>query len=474
MKMKKQFKVLAIALSLLLLVTACIGIGVSAEGEEKSLKVISQNVAYSEQMYLYYAVFFENVDTDGMVLNVYTANPDTSAAEPIATVSYHEEVVIDGANGETYTCRAFRTPGVALKNLATKFYVQAVAEDGTKSAVKSYSVVEYFNEMIYNADSDEKIEAYRKMLEAGDAAQYILDYYPNGNKNDIPSNYEYIIVNDGTANGAKKGVYLPGESVELDYIGTDGAKCYNLVDFDGKVIGSAALDGSFTVSESVVCVPNYSFRGSGKYVGNGDTLNYTGVTATQISESGKITASAGNATIDGTGNFDASVVDVDSNNAYKVKNGANSGEATHKIASDTLGTKYVFETDIMLESGSSSRSGKEIFQFIGTIDGSANWWGVGMPSIVLETVDGVTTYKIKAGDASVDIELGEWFNLRVEVDNSGTTGNPIRYYVNGELISTGTNSKATTAWRYVKIWSPGSAHGVLYLDNTFFSAVTAE
>ena len=474
--MKKQTKIVATLLSLLLLVTACVGIAVSADGE-KALTVISQNVEYADNLHLYYAVYPENVDVDGLVLNVYTENPDVNAeAEILATVANHEEVVLADSEGTTYTCRAFKTPGVALKNMATKFYVQAVAADGTKSPVKSYSVVEYFNEMIYNAEDEADVAAYEKMLAAGDAAQHLLDYYPNGNKNDIPTNYKYIVVKDGTVNGAKKGLFLAGETVTVNYTGTEGAKCWNLVGFDGNVVGSASLNGSFAVSDSVVCTPSNSFRGSGKYASNVKALSFTGTTATDVSQimvgdgnkNQKLSATQ-NGTLDGGGSYDATIVTVDNDSALKIKS-ASSAESTHRIAADKVGTKYVFETDMMLESGSTTRSDKVVFQFIGTIDGSANWWGITSPSIKATTTDGVTTYTFVAGDASYEIALGEWFNFRLELDNTGSSGNAVRYYINGELLLEKTNTQTTTALRYIKIWSPGSSGGVLYLDNTYYSA----
>jgi hypothetical protein len=125
---------------------------------------------------------------------------------------------------------------------------------------------------------------------------------------------------------------------------------------------------------------------------------------------------------------------------------------------------------MMLESGSTTRSDKVVFQFIGTIDGSANWFGITSPAIKAATVDGVTTYTFVAGDNSREIKLGEWFNLRIEIDNTGANGNAVRYYIDGELILENTNSKTTTALRYIKIWSPGNSGGVLYLDNTYYSA----
>ena len=192
------------AISLLLLVATCVGITAFADGE-KSLTVVSQNVEYADNLHLHYAVYPENVDIDGLVLNVYAEDPTVNEnAQLLAEVSAYGELVLPDASGASYTCRAFKTPGVALKNMTARFYVQAVAKDGTESPVKSYRVAEYFNEMMFGADSED-IADYKKMLAAGDAAQRLLNYYPNDNKNDVPTNYAYVKVTDGAVSG---GIHL--------------------------------------------------------------------------------------------------------------------------------------------------------------------------------------------------------------------------------------------------------------------------
>ena len=496
--MKKQSKIIALVLSLLLLVVACVGITAYAnEGEvesEKSLAIISQNVSYSEKMYLYFAVYFENVDTDGLVLNVYSADPDKNAgAELLATVTEHEEAVIpDVANGTSYTCRAFETPGVALKNLATEYFVQAVAKDGTKSAVRRYSVVEYLNEMIFLSKNADEIAAYKKLLAAGDAAQYLLNYYPNDNENDVATNYAYVKVTDGIVTGEyKKGTYLVGEEISLTYTGTEDIKSWKLLDANGELVAQIAVDKSFTVSKSVLCVPSNEeppVRGTGVYANDANTLTFTNVTATQLSEmlldykNGsnnvyKFSAASSSAiltdksTIDGTGNINASMGVVDNDNALKIQKSGLSGESYYAIASDAVGSgKYVFETDIMIEGGRSDRSNDVIFTFYPSVSGSNNTNAeIGVAQILEK--DGVYTLKL-GSSKSVEIKTGEWFNFRLEVEDTSSAGNAVRYYVNGELVYEKTNSLNTSVLRYMKIHTALDAIGTMYLDNTYFSRVT--
>lgn len=476
--MKKHSKIIALALSLLMLVVACFGITVFAsdsEGEsEKSLAIISQNVAYSEKMYLYFAVYYENVDTEGLVVEVYSSNPvENSDAQLLETVTEHEEVVIpDVANDTSYTCRAFKTLGVALKNMSTKFYVQAVAKDGTKSAVKCYSVVEYFNEMMFGADAEE-IAAYKKLLAAGDAAQYLLNYYPNDNKNDVATNYAYIKVTDGVVSGgSNKAVYLKGEELSLTYNGTEDIKTWNLVGVDGAVVKTIAVGKSFNVTESVICVPSTEelpIRGSGVYADNENTLTFAGVTATDIKDSGKFVVGTGSPTFEGTGDENASVVVKDGNNALKITNTTSSSSATYyalKSANGMSGGAYVFETDIYISSATSTRSGNAFIVFADAMNTSANYNSTHTTSLTV--VDGKYQLSINGTDVATDIAAGEWFTYRIEYDNCSTAGGEVRHYVNGELIGKSSMKFATTSFQYIRIGLMDKSTCEVYLDNTCF------
>ena len=478
--MKKQSKIIALALSLLLLIVACVGITVSATESEsdKSLTIISQNVAYSEKMYLYFAVYSDGVDTEGLVLNVYSSDPDKNAdAQLLATVTKHEEVVIpDAANDTSYTCRAFATPGVALKNLATEFYVQAVALDGTKSPVRRYSVVEYLNEMIFTADSAEKIEAYEKILAAGDAAQYLLNYYPNDNKNDFATNYAYVKVTDGIVTGEyRKGTYLIGEEISLTYTGSEDIKSWQLLNRDGEVVAVIAAGKSFTVSESVICVPSTEappVRGTGLYSDNANTINYTGTTATALKDAGKFVVGSGSPSFEGSNDENASVVTKDGDSALKISNKTSSGSATYyalKSANGTSSGDYIFETDIYIESATSTRSNKGFLAFGDGKDAgnAANY----TPTVIFTVDNGKYQIVVNGTSVATDIACGEWFNFRIEYDDCNTSGAAIRYYVNGTLIGTSKNKGATTAFGFIRVGLLDNSTCEVYLDNTIFMTI---
>ena len=124
----------------------------------------------------------------------------------------------------------------------------------------------------------------------------------------------------------------------------------------------------------------------------------------------------------------------------------------------------------MIEGGRSDRSNDVIFTFYPSVSGSNNTNAeIGVAQILEK--DGVYTLKL-GGSKSVEIKTGEWFNFRLEVEDTSSAGNAVRYYVNGELVYEKTNSLNTSVLRYMKIHTALDAIGTMYLDNTYFSRVT--
>jgi hypothetical protein len=144
-----------------------------------------------------------------------------------------------------------------------------------------------------------------------------------------------------------------------------------------------------------------------------------------------------------------------------------------------VGNKYVFETDMMIGYGSSSRSAREILQiFCSDRDNATESFGSsGIPGIRLKAtpVEGVVTYAITNGtDIIKELEVGEWINVRYEFEDWSTVGSSIKVYVNGELAVDTVTKKTTTSFRWIRFWMPLDSASEIYLDNTYFSAVTAE
>ena len=432
--MKNYSKIIIAILSLVLLTVCMFGITVSAdeaEGEKK-LTVISQNVAYAEKMYLYYAVYPENVDVKDMVLNVYTENPDVNSSAPItATVKNATDVTIS-ENGTDYNCRAFCTPGVALKDLSKVFYVQAVAVDGTKSAVKRYSVVEYLNEMIYTVTDSAKKAAYGDILAAGDAAQLLLDHYPNGN-NDKATNYNYVKVVDGKiSDGFKKGVYLTDSSIKITYTGSDSSlNGWKITSLESGTSETVAFADDVTIKESVIIEPTkLSYQpGNGRYYSSlsGSYLCYN------------FNGNDGQA-LNGASNYGTATLET------------RGGVAVLERTKEEWKTEHFYYSRTTNEfPGDSSNATCKVFEFdwkIGGFDlGSNNERQMfrldGNDYIKLyKNSDGVT-YSLGKADTAA-IAKDEWCNVRLEFYNvSGTKY--VQIYVNDDYACTQTvNDKTNT------------------------------
>ena len=216
-------------------------------------------------------------------------------------------------------------------------------------------------------------------------------------------------------------------------------------------------------------------RGEGTKVDEDITFDYTGTTATELNSAGKL-VNTGSATIDGTG-ITATVDSANGDAALHLSHSsdASGSEGYFNIKSDVIGKNtYVFETDIMFTSATSSRSGSEFLQLMSSnaSTGASSFWG-GMPGMSLKatTVDGVKTYSVVVGETEVAVDAGEWFNIRYEFDDWKTTGNEIRVYVNDVLVHTATNTKTTTAFYFIRVFMPKNSTAEVYLDNTFFGAI---
>ena len=420
--MKRNSKILVFILAFTLLIGSAFCFGALADEEPaKKLTVISQNVEYSDTLYLYYAVYPENVDTEGLKLEIYTSNP-TGEATPVATVTESTEVTITDTDSTEYVCRAFKSPGIALKDMSTQLYVKAVAADGTESSVRRYSVVEYFNEMSFTTEDEDKSAAYRDMLKAGDAAQLILNHYPNEDANDYASNYKYVTVTDGTlADGFDRGVYLTGTSVTPEYNGSDatntGWTVENLMTGETEYV---AFGSAITLDAHVSLTPTIKpyERGEGYYWNNqptgAKTVNYS--SPASLNGLGGSTASVTGTNVDGVGHFEK-IVDANSGTEAFFNYGYNRSELGNIEGANCNVVEFDFKMNKVLYRTD----------------------GAGIKTIRLSGSDYVLFYRNAEGTAysigvagAANIGIDEWCNIRIEVyAPSGTQTNKIaKIYVN--------------------------------------------
>lgn len=442
--MKRNSKILVFILAFSLLIGSAFCFAATADEEPaKKLTVISQNVEYSDTLYLYYAVYPENVDTEGLKLEIYTSNP-TGEATPVATVTESTEVTITDTDSTEYVCRAFKSPGIALKDMSTQLYVKAVAADGTESSVRRYSVVEYFNEMSFTTEDESKSAAYRDMLKAGDAAQLILNHYPNEDENDYASNYKYVTVTDGTlADGFDRGVYLTGTSVTPEYNGADATKTgwtvENLMTGETEYVafGSAiVLDAHVSLTPAT---KPYE-RGEGLYwtnsslrEGNPRAYNFNGTLT-----AGKLNGQS--STTIGTGTYTDGAATLEKIASGEVSFYYNHGNYDTMCGSGELGvanaTCHIYEFDY---------KASELVDKATMFRLDSDWVRVYLNS------DG-ETFSVGAKDTA-SVKAGEWFNVRFEVYHSvGTNGATVaKIFVNNKYVATQELTTTKTSGTYSRL-----------------------
>ena len=262
MNKSKLSKILVPVLALALLIGAMVGVTASAN-ENTTPEIASMNVAYSSQLYLYYAVpvIDDNADgiNDNVVLNVYA---DAECAKLLYSANGKVETIAALGGGQYYV---YITSGVAAKELNTPEYVQAVnTETGAKSAVVEYSVEKYLYTKLYNEgyalmteeDGEEFIRRtlYYDLLKYGSTAQQL--FTPNAADKIADGNY--IGTKDGIV---ESGFYNAGAKVSLKSTNVDIIG-WNYAQFTaaGELIESAyAANGSVvTLSGQISAIPVYN------------------------------------------------------------------------------------------------------------------------------------------------------------------------------------------------------------------------
>lgn len=224
--MKKSSKIITATLAAITVIFAAMAITVSADTETKP-EIISQNVAYTGDFALMYAVDPATV-TAPVTLNIYEAEPtETSTAKYTFTSSATTPAETSGLDIDAYI---FIANGTAAKDMTKVYYAQVVGADGTKSAVKRYSVTEYLYERLADSTITSKQEAlYESVIDFGDKA---IDLLAAGNP--LVSDYKYVTIDGGTLDGTyDAGIYLKNDTVNpqaegvTSWTASDGTKVAN-------------------------------------------------------------------------------------------------------------------------------------------------------------------------------------------------------------------------------------------------------
>ncbi len=189
---------------------------VSANDEnEIVLNVYKNNISYSSEIFILYAVEYENIDLDNNEISMLffdeEENEYVKGNEFYVTYSKGLEEV------EGKECLIFYSYGLAAKEMTDYVYSRLYVNiDGVDyySEINRYSVLEYVYEIKeYKELSEEEIEFFDNMLAYGASAQKIFDYKEETLAND---NYYKINVTNGfLEKGFNFGLYQLNEKISL-------------------------------------------------------------------------------------------------------------------------------------------------------------------------------------------------------------------------------------------------------------------
>jgi len=193
---------------------------VAATAETPAVYIESKNVAYSESLYLLFAVSYEGFDraeNDIMMLFWDKEQTDYTVANGTGVTTQYVETI----NGKD--CKIFYSRGIAAKEMAESIYCRAYAEvDGEiyYSDVEKYSVVDYVYEMREGSLTANQEAAFTAMLDYGAAAQNLFAY--NTDRLANATFYTVSVANGTLEDGTTMGRYVANSTVTMTAEATKG------------------------------------------------------------------------------------------------------------------------------------------------------------------------------------------------------------------------------------------------------------
>ena len=262
MKKTKFLKVLAPIVALGLLIGALVGVSASANetapASDVAPEIISMNVEYGSELYLYYAVDKATV-TEAPVLEVLDAEGNV-----IETVEdYYDDTILGGK--EVYV---FKAPGTAPKDIGIMQNVRVVSGEAV-GAVKSASIEGYLYMKLYKegyiAKADDagkdytRRNLYLQLLKYARAAQEIFSapgFVPVGGAG------LYVVGAEGIVSGKYVGT---SDVIALNAKAVEG-KTFSYWDVQivsptGKVVESRRLADGYELivdENSIIALPAYN------------------------------------------------------------------------------------------------------------------------------------------------------------------------------------------------------------------------
>ena len=480
MKKSKFLKALAPIVALGLLVGALVGISASAnEDAPVAPEIVSMNVEYGSELYLYYAV---DASTSAGIPTLQVLS-DAEGTEVLYEVKASSETVTIGSR----TCYIFKTEGVAPKYLNKLQYVRAVDGD-IKGEIKAASIELYLNIKLYNEGFAAKTEAdgkdytrrnlYFQLLKYGNAAQDLFDV-----KGDEIGKAGIAI---SGADGLKGGVLSSPGFIALNAKEVSG-KTFSYWQVDeytvfGKYIGSVKLsDGyQYKFTTTTVVTPVYDAESmEGVMIWDKALIRFDEMPAagkfaitsgfasdkTKAAELYETSGGTKGGIIVGENTWEIVTLE-DGNNVLHVSKMCNGRDASGTKVKKEDGTTYsnggvitttyvdskvaganvaVYEASILLDDvlmrngiqicvyGTTSSYTHFMFlPFNGEADGT---------KIQYQDKNGSTTSG--SVNLSEDAVVGKWFDLRIEyrvVPNGDGVMSEMRVYINGNLAVTSNNS----------------------------------
>ncbi len=214
MKNRKSARIVILTLFVVLILGMTFALGTSAEDDtELKPQIISQNIEYSKDFRLMYAVDASSV-TGPVELRVYATYPTKETEEAYIKKYKVSEITPASETGNLgRDAYIFITDGVSYTGMADNFYVQAIdIASGARSEVKRYSVAEYLYERLSNPESTEiQKNLYKSTIQFGTDMQKALNNEIDESK--LISNLRYVVVDGGTVGGYKTGLYAVGEDL---------------------------------------------------------------------------------------------------------------------------------------------------------------------------------------------------------------------------------------------------------------------
>ena len=252
----------------------------------------------------------------------------------------------------------------------------------------------------------------------------------------------------------------------------------SLLLFDNMFLGSFAsiptddtvfIPDNITIGDSTHIIAGEEIRGSGKNAENAETYADTNLTTMNIF--GQIGSQSNKINLDSSTGDYAKLQYVKNNEALLLGSAVTSDPYLFFIADrneDKNDKSLVFETDFAVAAGTvKGRNDNSFIEFYGSKSSKdvSHWWPLAFS----------IQYKDRGYYVSgKKIDKLRWYNIRIEIDDITKVGAEIKYYLNGELIRTGTTTSAATYIPNMMVrFVTQCTDGQIYFDNTYFKAPVA-